>query len=83
MTVPAAEKGDTRIAAGQFKATCLKVLDEVAETRAPVTITKRGRPVARLVPIEPPAPLFGALSGTVGRYEDLISPIGDSWDAIQ
>lgn len=71
------------IAAGRFKAVCLHVLDEVAETRRPVTITKRGRPVARLVPVEPPPPLFGALAGTVGDYGDIVSPIDDEWDALR
>src|SRR5437773_411902 len=42
------------IAAGKFKDTCLKALDEVAKSRTPVVITKRGRPIAKLVPcIEP------------------------------
>jgi prevent-host-death family protein len=68
--------------AGQFKAVCLRVLDEVAETRIPVTITKRGRPVAQLVPVEEPAPLFGALAGTIGAYGDLITPVGEEWDAV-
>lgn len=72
-----------RMGAGQFKAVCLRVLDEVAESRRPVTITKRGRPVARLVPVEPPPPLFGALSGTVSHYDDLISPVDDEWDALR
>lgn len=71
------------MAAGQFKAVCLKVLDEVAQTRVPVTITKRGKPVARLVPVEPLAPLFGALAGTVGEYGDLVGPVDDEWDAIR
>ena len=73
---------ETEVAAGRFKAECLKMLDEVAETREPVTITKRGRPVARLVPVELPAPLFGALAGTVVEYGDLISPVEDAWDAL-
>lgn len=72
----------TEVAAGRFKAECLKMLDDVAETRQPVTITKRGRPVARLVPVEPPAPLFGALAGTVVEYGDLIAPVSDEWDAL-
>jgi prevent-host-death family protein len=38
------------IAAGKFKNTCLKTLDEVAKTKSSVIITKRGRPIARLVP---------------------------------
>lgn len=40
------------IAAGAFKQGCLKILDEVAETHDPVIITKRGRPVAQLVPVK-------------------------------
>ena len=38
------------IAAGRFKDICLKTLDEVAKTKTPVVITKRGRPLATLVP---------------------------------
>jgi prevent-host-death family protein len=38
------------IAAGKFKDRCLKTLDEVAATKSAVVITKRGRPVATLVP---------------------------------
>ncbi len=44
---------DTNIVpAGQFKQQCLAIIDEVADTHRPVVITKRGRPVARLVPLE-------------------------------
>jgi prevent-host-death family protein len=38
------------IAAGKFKKVCLKMLDDVAATKTAVVITKRGRPVAKLVP---------------------------------
>ena len=38
--------------AGEFKAKCLKLMDEVNETGATIVITKRGRPVSRLVPVE-------------------------------
>jgi prevent-host-death family protein len=40
------------IAAGAFKQGCLRILDEVAETHQEVVITKRGRPVAKLVPVK-------------------------------
>ena len=40
------------IAAGKFKATCLALLDEVHDKREPITVTKNGTPVARLVPLE-------------------------------
>jgi prevent-host-death family protein len=41
------------IGAGKFKDVCLKTLDEVARTESAVVITKRGRPVARVVPCVP------------------------------
>ncbi|MBE3064961.1 MAG: type II toxin-antitoxin system Phd/YefM family antitoxin [Candidatus Atribacteria bacterium] len=39
------------IAAGQFKQHCLAIIDEVAKTHQPVVISKRGKPMARLVPV--------------------------------
>jgi len=41
----------TEIPAGEFKAKCLKLLDEVQKQRRQIVITKRGKPVARLVPL--------------------------------
>lgn len=69
------------IAAGEFKAKCLKLLDEVAETREPLIVTKFGKPVAKVVPIEEKrAELFGALRGSVVWEGDIISPLGeDAW----
>ncbi len=69
------------ISAGDFKARCLALLDEVAETRLPLIVTKRGKPVARLVPMtnEPPTDLLRSV-----RYaseDDLLSPVGEGWDA--
>jgi antitoxin (DNA-binding transcriptional repressor) of toxin-antitoxin stability system len=52
------------IAAGKFKDICLKTLDDVAKTRTPVTITKRGRPVAKLVPCNA-APKKANLAGSI------------------
>jgi len=76
-------KGDVlmEIAAGKFKAQCLRLMDEVRDEHRTFEITKRGRPVARLVPIEgtPPA-LFGRLSGRVVIHGDITSPLGDAWD---
>jgi prevent-host-death family protein len=72
------------VPAGEFKARCLQLLDDVASTGEALVITKRGRPVARLVPMpraEPPSSLFGALKGRVLSQGDLISPIDEVWDA--
>ena len=71
------------LSATDFKATCLSVIDFVAETSGEVVITKRGRAVARLVPM-PPA--TGAnLLGSVTYADDdaLLSPTGDRWEADQ
>jgi prevent-host-death family protein len=72
------------IPAGEFKARCLQLLDDVANTGEPLTITKRGRPVARLVPMPPSTPtgsLFGALKGRVLSQGDLVAPIDEAWEA--
>ena len=51
-----------KIAAGEFKTHCLKLLDQVNEKRFSLTITKRGKAVAKLVPVEDEAPgLFGCM----------------------
>ncbi|MBI4703477.1 MAG: type II toxin-antitoxin system prevent-host-death family antitoxin, partial [Deltaproteobacteria bacterium] len=47
---------ESTVGAGEFKNRCLKILDEVRATGLAVTITKRGRPVARLVPATPIEP---------------------------
>ena len=71
------------IAAGKFKAQCLKLMDRVKKNRERIIITKRGRPIAQLVPLdeEPPGDIFGALRGLVLEEQDIISPVGESWDA--
>lgn len=67
------------VAAGKFKARCLALLDEVAESGTELIVTKRGKPVARVVPVEPPP----GLSGSVVREGDLISPVGEPWNAAE
>ncbi len=72
----------TTVPAGEFKARCLQLLDEVEATHGTLVITKRGRPVARLVPM-PPArrSLFGALAGSVTDQGDLVAGVGERWSA--
>lgn len=72
-----------RISAAEFKARCLKLLDEVAETHEPLVITKRGRPVAQVVPVEPDdeQSFFGSMKGTIEIRGDVISPIDETWSA--
>ena len=71
------------IPAGEFKQRCLALLDQVAESGVPLTVTKRGRPVARIVPIgEPEPPLKGSVRILTDREEDLFST-GEVCDAEQ
>ena len=68
------------IAAGEFKARCLQLMDEVDRDGIEVVITKRGRPVARLVPVreEKPSP-FGWMKGTVKIHGDIVNSDPDDW----
>jgi prevent-host-death family protein len=67
-----------KMAAGAFKVHCLKVMDEVQSKREAVLITKRGKPVAKLVPVEKEKDdIFGFMKGK-GQIEikgDIVSPI--------
>lgn len=72
------------VTAATFKATCLKLMDEVAETGKPVVITKRGKPVAELAPLRrKPRTLYGALKGTVTIKGDIAAPVGAEWNALR
>jgi prevent-host-death family protein len=66
------------MAAGRFKAECLAVLDRVAETGEPVVVTKRGRPVAEVVPVK--ARVSQPLRGSVTTHGDIVAPVLDDWD---
>ena len=71
-----------KISAGQFKAQCLKLMDEVNTRHEEVVITKRGKPVARLVPYEETSvPIHGFMKNTVTIIGDVVSPTGEKWDA--
>ena len=76
-------KADATIPAGEFKSKCLKLLDEVAEKRTTLVITKRGKPVAQLTPVPPEKSLFGSMKGSVLWMGDIISPIDVEWDAMK
>jgi prevent-host-death family protein len=72
--------------AGQFKARCLKVMDSVRSTREPVVITKRGRPVAKLVPVDgQPDDVFGCMRGEVEIAGDIVSPAVplEDWEILR
>ena len=81
-TVEGSSHGTRTIKASEFKAKCLKLMDEVAETGEEIIITKNGRPTARLVAfVERPKTLFGIDSGKLEILGDIISPMDDDWEA--
>ncbi len=72
-----------QIAAGKFKAECLRLMDTVNQNKEDIVITKYGKPVAKLVPFqndEHPL-LFGYLKGTVTEQGDIVSAIDEVWEA--
>ena len=71
------------IAAGQFKARCLALIDQVSRTHQVIIITKRGKPVARLVPLEDEKPrkLYGFFAGHVVEEGDIVSSTGEAWES--
>lgn len=75
-----------KIAAGEFKARCLALMEDVRSTREPLIITKRGKPVAKLVPIEDKKDDFiGRLKGVMKIVGDIESPVVplEDWEALR
>lgn len=77
-----------QITATEFKVHCLHIIDEMNKDRQPVTITKRGRPVALLSPMQIQGEresIIGAMRGSVLRYDDPFQPAADAsdWNAMQ
>lgn len=77
----------TRVGATEFKARCLELMDRVAERRETYVITKHGRPVARLVPADPPTKrsVFGCMADQMEVVGDVDEPLwGESqWERFE
>jgi prevent-host-death family protein len=67
------------IPASVFKARCLALLDEVAETKETLVVTKRGKAVAQVVPAEEPPSLVGTVRQLVSD-DELIKPLYEDWE---
>lgn len=68
------------VPAGQFKNSCLKLMDEVQKEGIPIIVTKRGKPVVEIVPaprMEKPIRLLGTV---VYEAPDIFST-GEEWEA--
>ena len=72
------------IKASEFKAKCLALMDEVERTGETLVITKKGKPVAKLVPHRKrKKSAFGIWEGRVFITGDIMSPIDVEWDALK
>ena len=75
------------MAISKFKATCLAALERVRRTKQPILITRRGEPIAEIVPPSPPprsAGWLGCAEGTGRIIGDLVAPVvdEDDWEAL-
>lgn len=69
------------IQASEFKAKCLKIMDEVASTGEEVIITKNGKAISKLVPYrEPTQSLFGIHASQITVLGDILAPVDEEWD---
>lgn len=72
------------IAAAEFKAHCLALLEEVRKTRQPLVVTRHGRPVAEISPyVDKKSARENPLKGSILHQGDLLSPIEVGWDSVK
>ncbi len=72
------------IKASEFKAKCLRLMDQVAETGMPIVITKNGKPIATLAPVrESATSLVGLHRGQVEIVGDIVGPLDVKWSAAR
>ncbi len=76
------------IAISEFKATCLAVLEQVRRTGSPIIVTRRGKPIAEVIPPSLASAgdgWLGAMRGTATIAGDLMAPAGnaDEWEGLR
>lgn len=76
--------GMKTLAITDFKAHALQILGQVADTKEHVVVTKRGKPLAEVVPFSTSKPMPGKLSEALLYEEDIVSPFGENiWNACK
>lgn len=71
------------LAAGKFKAQCLALIADVAQTHEPIVITKHGKPMVKIVPIDETKDISQkSLKGTATFIGDIVSPINEEWEVL-
>lgn len=82
MKARVATKSPATVPAGEFKAKCLAMMDNVEREGASITITKRGKPVAVLSPVwVAPSSAFGFARDAIEIVGDIVAPLDVAWDA--
>ena len=75
------------IAISKFKATCLSLLERVRQTGEPILVTRRGVPIAQVLPPPPPEreeSSFGCMAGTSEEVGDVLAPLPpEDWEALE
>src|SRR5262250_2609293 len=72
---------EKKINAAAFKAQCLKLIDEVAESGQPITVTKRGKAKVQIVAVrEKPKTLIGCAKGMFTIVGDIVGPLDEEYD---
>ena len=76
---------ETAISTSDLKTHCSRIIDGVARKRNVVVVTKHGKAVARIIPIndEAPQPIFGFAKGRVSVYGDILEPVETYWEAAE
>lgn len=71
------------MAAAQFKSECLREIEHVRQTGEPLVVTKRGKPIVRIMPIieNDQGPHFGCLKDSLSITGDITAPIDEKWNA--
>jgi prevent-host-death family protein len=71
----------TKMAISQFKAHCLEIIEKLQTNQQPVIITKRDKPIAKVVPLDTAkASLFGMLKSKAEIKADILESIAEKWD---
>jgi prevent-host-death family protein len=79
----------TTVSVSEFKATCLALLERVRKSGQPITVTKHGKPVAKVVAIRKAEPgkrkILGYMKGTGRIVGDIESPASDpqDWEVLR
>jgi len=68
------------LAASKFKSQTIAIIEEIAKTKEPLVITKRGKPIVKIIPVDNKVQKEKPLKGTVTFIGDIFSPIDEEWE---